>query len=594
MNRKVITILAALVFTRVTGAVFAAGEPGAAGHWEGAIELPGTQLQIKIDFDEPAESGEWSGTIDIPAQLIRGFALANIVVDAGSVSFAMPDIPGDPVFTGQLAGAEGKIAGTFSQGGQTFPFSVSRAAKDPSSAQTPSRGIPGEGIVGLWQGSLRTGPVELRLVFHVDAREDGSLEASLDSLDQGAMGIPVSAISENDGEVGFEVDAVKGGFKGTLKKDGSEMDGTWSQGGGSLPLILKRIEQIPNVSKPQDPTKPYPYDEQEVTFENTNAGVTLAGTLTIPRGEGPFPAVVLMTGSGPQNRNEELLGHRPFLVLADHLARNGIAVLRYDDRGVGESQGSYGKATHVDFADDARAAFEFLRSQQKVDPERVGLCGHSEGGVHAPIVAAKNEDVAFIVMLAGVGVPIDELLKRQRQDMIAVLGLQHVIKPREIELSDGIFDALRTLGDSPEARAKFDESMREILALYTPEQKKALNITDTMIDQQRKMMFSPWFVSLLRYDPAPTLARVRCPVLAINGEKDVQVAADENLEGIRAGLAAGGNDQVTIAKLPGLNHLFQQCTTGAVSEYGAIEETFNPAALAMVSDWILQRFGDRP
>jgi pimeloyl-ACP methyl ester carboxylesterase len=524
--------------------------------------------------------------------MIRGFALGDVVVDADSVSFAMPDIPGDPVFTGQLSDAGKKIAGTFSQGGQKFPFSVSRTEKNASSAQTPSRGIPGEGIVGLWQGSLRSGPVELRLVFHVDVHEDGSLEASLDSLDQGAMGIPVSAVSANDGKARFEVPAVKGGFEGTFNNDGSELDGTWSQGGGSLPLVLKRIEKAPDVSKPQDPKKPYPYDEQEVTFENANAGITLAGTLTIPRGEGPFPAVVLMSGSGPQNRNEELLGHRPFLVLADHLTRNGIAVLRYDDRGVGASKGSFGKATHVDFADDARAAFEFLQSQPKIDPERVGLCGHSEGGVHAPIVAAENHDVAFIVMLAGVGVPMDELLKRQRQDMIAVLGLQHVINPREIELSDGIFDALRALGDSPEAHEKFDQSMQEVLSLYTPEQLKALNINDTMIDQQRKMMFSPWFVTLLRYDPTPTLARVKCPVLAINGEKDVQVAADENLEGIRAGMAAGGNDEVTITKLPGLNHLFQQCTTGAVSEYGTIEETFNPAALAMVSDWILQRFGD--
>jgi pimeloyl-ACP methyl ester carboxylesterase len=591
-NLKQVTLLAAAL---VASPGFLPGQSTPAGHWEGAIELPGTQLKIKVDLVEPVdeETEAWSGTIDIPAQMIRAFALGEVEVDGSAVSFTMPNIPGDPGFDGQVTDDGEGISGTFRQGGQSFPFSVARAVGVESTGQTPSRGIAGEGLAGIWQGSLRAGPVELRLVLHVDEQEDGSFKASLDSLDQGAMGIPVSSISGADGAVLFEVAAVGGKFEGRFNQDGSEMEGTWTQGGNGLPLVFKRIEKAPDVSKKQDPKKPYPYDEREVTFENADAGITLAGTLTVPRGEGPFPAVVLMTGSGPQNRNEELLGHRPFLVLADHLTRKGIAVLRYDDRGVGASKGNYGKATHEDFADDARAAFEFLKAQEKIDPKRVGLCGHSEGGVHAPIVAANNDDVAFIVMLAGVGVPMDELLKRQRNDMIAVLGLEHVIDPREVELSNRIFDVLRDAGATPEARKQTEELTKQIVALYSVEQRKALQITDAMIEQQRKMMLSPWFVALLRYDPVPTLARVHCPVLAINGDKDVQVAADENLEGIRAGLNAGGNEDVTIVKLAGLNHLFQKCTTGAVAEYGAIEETFNPVALNTVSDWILKRFGNQ-
>lgn len=587
MNLRKFIPAAALTVAFLLPAQALAANNTAAGHWEGPIQLPGTKLQIKVDIDQPIGSGEWSGTIDIPAQRLRGFALGNVAVDGNTVSFAMPNIPGDPIFNGTLSEDANTLSGTFQQGGKSFPFSLQRTEHSDASGETPSRGIPGEGLADLWQGSLRVGPSELLLVLHVDSRPDGSFKATLDSVDQGAIDIPVSSIESVNNEVQFKITKIGGAYEGAFNDNESEIKGTWSQGGNQMPLVFKRIEQVPDTSRPQDPKKPYPYDEREVTIENANAGIQLAGTLTTPRGDGDFPAVVLITGSGAQNRDEELMGHRPFLVLADHLTRNGIAVLRFDDRGVGKSKGNHGKATHDDFADDARAAFEFLKVQDKIDPDSVGLSGHSEGGIHAPIVAAGRDDIAFIVMLAGVGVPMDELLERQRNDMIASMGMEHMLKPEELELNEKIFEILRRNGATPEARNEVQTLLEEILALYTEAQLEALGINDSMIQQNLQMMFSPWFIKLIAYDPAPTLAHVQCPVLAINGEKDIQVAADENLEGIRSGLKAGGNENVTIVKLPELNHLFQQCDTGAISEYSSIEETFNPAALKLVSDWIL-------
>lgn len=268
-------------------------------------------------------------------------------------------------------------------------------------------------------------------------------------------------------------------------------------------------------------------------------------------------------------------------------------MLRYDDRGVAQSGGRFSTATHEDFAGDAQAAFEFLKQQDKIDPTRVGLCGHSEGGIHAPIVATKSDDVAFIVMLAGVGVPMDQLLKRQRADAMRAFGIEHLEKAEEAAMSNEIFHILRTEGATPSAREKVRALTHQSLALYTEAQRAAYGINEAAVDQQLQMMFSPWFIKLLAYDPTPTLAKVGCPVLALNGEKDIQVAADENLEGIRAGLAAGGNENVTTRKLTGLNHLFQQCTTGAISEYATIEETLNPVALQIVSDWILTTVENR-
>ncbi len=563
-----------------------------AGHWEGTITLPGTELAVRVDLEKVADA--WAGSIDIPVQALRGFKLGDITVKDAAVSFTMPAIPGDPKFAGKLAADAKTLSGDFTQGGQTFPFKLERKAKATSMAgETPSKGFPGKGLVGYWQGSLKPSPViELRLVLEVTNTPAGQPTAVIVSVDQGKVRIPVTALTEKGGTVHLETSSVGGVFDGKVSADGSEIDGTWKQGGGESPLIFKRLEKAPNFSRPQEPKKPYPYDEEEIVFENVAANLKLAGTLTVPRGNGPHPGVVLITGSGAQDRDEAILGHRPFLVLADHLTRQGIAVLRYDDRGVGKSTGTFATATHEDFVTDALAALAWLKTRKEIDPKRLGLAGHSEGGIVAPLAAVKQPpDIAFIVLLAGVGVPMEELLVQQGQDIARVMGADADALKKSAESQREIFELLKEPIERPVMEKKLRELFQKQLAEVTDEQRQLLGYSDAMLEGQLQTVLTPWFLKLLAYDPRPTLREVKCAVLAINGEKDLQVAATQNLAAIREALAAGGNPKVVIKEFAGLNHLFQTCTTGAVSEYGTIEETFNPVALAAVSDWIRQQTG---
>ncbi|MCL4790265.1 MAG: alpha/beta fold hydrolase, partial [Verrucomicrobia bacterium] len=328
------------------------------------------------------------------------------------------------------------------------------------------------------------------------------------------------------------------------------------------------------------------YLEEEVVVENPSAGVRLAGTLTLPRSAGPHPVVVFITGSGPQDRDEAIMGHRPFLVLADHLTRAGIGVLRCDDRGVGSSTGDFSKATVRDFAGDVLAQIAYLRTRREVDQRRIGLLGHSEGGIVAPMVATKSKDVSFIVLLAGVGVSTEELLLRQARDIALVMGAGEDVIARNAALQKELFAIAKEQQDKSAAEAAARKLIRDQLTDFSEEQRKAMGLSEAGIEAQIKMVLSPWFRDLLPYDPRPTLRAVKCPVLALNGGKDLQVAAKENLTAIRDALTAGGNQRVKTVELPGLNHLFQTCQTGAIAEYGQIEETFNPAAMKLISDWI--------
>jgi uncharacterized protein len=589
MKAPSISCLVLLAFSlfcpQFVGRRAAAASPDFAGHWEGAITLPTAALGIRVDLSRRGES--WQGAIDIPVQNLRGFKLDPVQVDGPTIAFAMPGIPGDPQFAGRLAEDGSGITGDFRQGGGKFPFKLERKAPLAATVEPPAVGIPGQGLEGHWQGSLKPTPViELRLALEITHASGEKPEGVLVSLDQGSARIPITALTEHDGVVRLEAKSIGGVFDGKLNGDGSEIAGEWKQGGGTLPLVFKRLARAMSLNRPQEPKRPYPYAEEEVVVENQAAGVTLAGTLTLPAGAGPHPAVVLITGSGPQDRDEAVMGHRPFLVLADHLTRQGIVVLRCDDRGVGKSTGSFAKAIDADFVDDTLAAVAFLRTRKEIDPRRIGLVGHSEGGIVAPRAAAKSPEVAFIVLLAGVGVPMEEILLRQARDISLAMGIGENLIARNAATQRELFRILQSEKDPAKAEDAIRKVLHESLTAMTDEQKKALGMYDAMLDGQIKMMLSPWFRDMLGYDPQPALRAVKCPVLAINGEKDLQVAAQENLPAIREALVAGGNQRVKAVELPGLNHLFQTCETGAPTEYSRIEETFNPAALKLVSDWI--------
>jgi pimeloyl-ACP methyl ester carboxylesterase len=373
------------------------------------------------------------------------------------------------------------------------------------------------------------------------------------------------------------------------RSDDTTLTGTFRQAGMSLPLVMHRGEKPAEARRPQDPKRPYPYIEREVRFVNAIAGDTLAGTLTMPRGDGPFPAVVLVTGSGAQNRNEEIFGHRPFLVLADRLTRQGIAVLRYDDRGYGKSTGNIASGTTMDFTDDALAGVAFLRGTPGIRADRIGIAGHSEGGLIAPMAAVRTTDVAFIVMLAGPGLPGDELLSLQTRRILEVMEQGETNVEEAVALQARMLAVAKSDRDSAAAGAACREILREYIDAQPDSVKRSPENTDAAVAQKVRRLLSPWFRTFLRLDPRIYLREVHCPVLALNGEKDLQVPVPENTDEVRRALREGGNPDATVVVLPGLNHLFQTAKTGAITEYPEIEETFAPAALDRISAWILER-----
>jgi len=439
-------------------------------------------------------------------------------------------------------------------------------------------------IAGKWLGTLKSNGMELRVAFEITEAKEGGYTAVIHSIDQGVMNVPLGAVTLNGDSLRLELKSIFV-YEGSLQTDGNTIDGNWIQG-DTTPFVIKRVDKLPDLTRPQDPKKPYPYIEEEVTYENRKAGVTLAGTLTIPSGTGPFPAMVLLTGSGPNNRDEEVYSHRPFMVLADYLTRRGIAVLRFDDRGVGGSTGDFSKATTGDFADDALAGIEFLKGRKKIDPKRIGLIGHSEGGLVGPIAATRSPDVAFIVMLAGPGQPFADELIGQRLRRETWHG---AVEEARLALIRSWYERLYALVAEDTDNAVAEKKIRALHATLTADEKEKLDWPDDKLDGEIAGQLNPWFRYAMQCDPRATLMKVKCPVLALNGEKDCQIPPKENLGEIERYLKAGGNKNITIRELPGLNHFFQTCKTGGTSEYGGIEETMSPLTLQTVSDWIREK-----
>jgi hypothetical protein len=473
-----------------------------------------------------------------------------------------------------------------------FPLLLVAVSPSGSRAATAAASPAPAGLAGDWNGTLTFGGSQLRLVLHLTARPGGGLAATMDSPDQGARGLPVDTVVVHGDTLRLDLPKLHAGYSGVIAAGGAAIHGSWTQGGTVLALDLARGAAA-EARRPQDPVPPYPYDEEQVTVVNRAADVTLAGTLTRPRGPGPFPAVLLISGSGPQNRDEEIFGHRPFRVIADRLTRHGFAVLRLDDRGLGGSTGDFARATLEDFVSDAGAAVAFLAARPDVDHARIGLVGHSEGALVAPLVAvgggatpgaAGARPVAFVVLLAGPGVPGDSLLGLQGARLMQAGGASPGMIEWNQRLQRGMFRIVKTAPDSTAMRLALQRVIADALPRLPAEAQG--RITAQSLAGQVPMVMSPWFRSFVAYDPRPTLRRLRCPVLAMTGAKDLQVPARENLPAIAAALAAGGNREARTLEMPGLNHLFQSAGSGLVSEYGTIEETFAPAALDTLTTWL--------
>ena len=443
-------------------------------------------------------------------------------------------------------------------------------------------------IKGDWSGVLEAGPSKLRLILHFIANDAGTWSGTMDSPDQGANGLKIDTVTLEGQTLKFTMKALGASYEGTLKN--GEITGKFSQSGIIFPLNFKRatVAEAAPPKRPQTPQTPYPYNEEEITFENKAANIKLAGTLTTPRTKAPFPAVILISGSGPQDRNESLMGHQPFLVLSDHLTRAGIAVLRFDDRGVGKSTGQFRTATSEDFASDVLAGIEFLKTRPEINAKKIGLVGHSEGGMIAPMCAVKSKDVAFMVLMAGPGVLADELLYEQAALISRAEGASETAIAENRKIQEQSFAILKTEKDPASADKKFQELVANAVKLAPAAQKKAV---EAALNSQFKAINTPWFRFFMNYDPRLPLRQVKVPVLAINGELDLQVAPKQNLPEIAKALKAAGNKKFQIVELPKLNHLFQTAKTGAFSEYAKIEETMSPTALTLMSGWIAKQTG---
>jgi pimeloyl-ACP methyl ester carboxylesterase len=559
-----------LVLTLGLGAASAASAQNLAGDWQGSLKPTGAELRLVLHITK-ADDGSWKGTLDSVDQGANGILVTSISLKESKLKFAVESVNGS--YEGTVNADATEISGTWTQG-QSLPLDFKKTTTPTKTEHAPAKASD---IDGAWMGTLDAGTAKLRIVFHITNTADG-LTATMDSLDQDMKGLPVTKVTRDGSSLKLELKQLPGVFEGTIDKDRQSVSGTWSQSGNSLPLLLKRVKDSAELERPrpQDPAKPYPYREEDVSFENSTAGIKLAGTLTIPPGKGTFPAVVLVAGSGAHDRDEALMGHRPFLVLSDYLTRRGIAVLRYDKRGVGESGGTYATATTADFADDAEAGLAYLEKRSEIDPHKIGLIGHSEGGMIAPLLAARNSSVAFIVMMAGPGIPGDELLVEQTLLIAEANGQTHETAEKAAGEERIILSLVKDETDS----AVLEKRLREQLTGQVPEAQIGAAIKSTS---------SPWFRYFISYDPAATLRKVKCPVLAVIGSRDLQVPPEQNIPAIRKALQDAGNQKFEVDELPGLNHLFQTAKTGSPAEYAQIEETISPVALEKIAAWVAKQ-----
>lgn len=554
------------------------------GTWQGDLNAGGTILPLVVHLKE--KDGQQIGSLDSPSQGAYDLPLTRVQFDEDSILIEISSM--GIHYEASYQPESGALVGTFIQG-QPMPLTLVRP--EATAIEGTDSSDPAD-IVGTWQGVIAIPNTPLTFVIHIH-HQDGQYQASGDSPDQGATDLPISSVTFESGQLNFTSEKLGVEYQGTMHQDLSAIEGTFKQGGGAFKLTLTRdAVETTQAPRPQTPEGPFPYQVETVTVANTAADLTLAGTLTRPENAAPLAVAVMITGSGPQDRDETLFRHKPFAIIADYLTREGYAVLRLDDRGVGESTGDFSAATSEDFVTDISAAVDYLLARDDLKSadgqHHVGLIGHSEGGMVGPMLAAERDDLAFVIMMAGPGAPITELLAEQIYLARKVGGGDEAVLAAQRTRNQAIFEAIASLPAEAPLSDEVQALMREDLA--------ATGITDaeqqqTQIEQLLETYDTPWFRFFMRYDPADYIGRVTAPVLAFNGSVDLQVAADSNLGGLRTLFAQSKHEDVTITELEGLNHLFQASETGSVNEYARLTESFSPRALELMHDWLDQRFG---
>jgi pimeloyl-ACP methyl ester carboxylesterase len=546
--------------------------PSLEGTYSGTLQAGDAELHIALHLSRNSQGG-LHATLDSLENGVFAVEASSVSLSEGTLKFEIRRV--GVSYEGKVSLDRSSIDGNWSQGGASLPLVFHRdaAPHKPETAKFP--------VEGLWQGALEAHGLRLRFQLHVFHDPNGELIAALDSLDQFVSGVPAAKVSLKENAFHFEIPGLSSAYDGVLDATKNKISGEWSQNQSKDKLTFERSDQPLELRRPQNPAQPYPYREEEVKFSNGPAGISLAGTLTLPKGNGPFPAAVLIAGSGPQDRDATIANHKPFLVIADYLTRQGIAILRYDKRGVGESTGSTESATTLDLASDAKCAVAYLKSRKEIDPARIGLIGHSEGAMIAPTLAATSRELSWIVLLAPPATKGEDTLLNQSDLIARAGGLGDAQVLASLNFDKEAYDLVQKEDDSAIVAEKLKALAKEsgLNAAMPPE----------AMEQQIHMMTSPWFRFFLAYDPLPDLKRTKCPVLALYGEKDLQVPPKINLPMVQKAFQEGGNNQAEVKQLPELNHLFQHAYTGSPTEYAAIDETFSPDALKIISDWLADR-----
>lgn len=552
------------------------------GDWEGKLEVQGMKLTILFHITK--DGNTYASTMDSPDQGANGIPMDKTIVKDSDLTIEAVSM--GMKFNAAIAEDDSAIVGTFNQGPMSLPLKLKKVST--KKMDIPKGNFNSPEILGDWNGVLDVQGMQLTVVFHL-MEENGYLKGTMDSPDQGAKGIPMDKASYKNGVLTIKASNMRMEYTAKLKEDNSKIEGTFKQGGMEVPLDLSKEKvEKKTLIRPQEP-KDFPYQQEDVKFVNVKGGHQLAGTLTIPTDENFSQVAILVTGSGPQNRDEELLGHKPFLVISDRLTRQGIAVLRYDDRGVGESKGIFKGSTTRDFADDVNAAVTFLKSRKDMSGKKIGVVGHSEGGMIAPIVASENKAVDYIVLLAGPGIDILELMMLQTDKISESEGATKKERERNGKATRKAFNFLRKNTDASKEELKegLTKILDEVYAELPAEDKEEMGDKETFLGGQMDMLLDDWFLYFMRFNPQDYLTKVKCPVMAVNGELDLQVTAKENLAGIEKSLKKANNKNVMIKEYKGMNHLFQKTKTGAPSEYASLEETFSEEVMEDVAKWIL-------
>jgi uncharacterized protein len=449
----------------------------------------------------------------------------------------------------------------------------------------------GQAITGSWYGTLIAGVQKLKVVFHIKYDSAHVLQSTFDSPDQHAFGISCSETGIKNDSLEIMIKQINGGYRG--KWDGNNnITGYYFQNGMRFPTDLSRTQDtVAALVRPQTPKPPFPYNNEDLEYDNTATGIHYSGTLTYPKSGGPFPAAILITGSGQQDRDETLFGHKPFAVIADYLTRRGYAVLRVDDRQIGKSTGDLIKATSMDFAGDVEVSLHELQKRNDINQKKIGLIGHSEGGLIAPMVASENPGIDFIILLAGPGLKGTELLALQREAVARSDNVNLDVSQATNKLSNDLIQAVLNSRDTSIQMQEIWNSYLSWKKNMDPAVLSSMGLSDetnarNFLRAQEQMLNKPWLLYFLQTDPATFLVKLKCKVLALNGSKDIQVVPDPNLAAIDGALKKSQVKIYSIQKLPGLNHLFQHCKTCTVQEYAELEETFAPEVLKIMGEWL--------